>query len=482
MSYIRNRNKPRASVENVLGPTSYSSEPIQSFRNPPGSALSSYLKTFRANPQQSSYITQPPPQVPYVYNSYSIAPQVPMQYIQPPPRIPMQYIQPPRVPYSYTSPQEYQDTSYTLIAKPNRFVSTSKPPQVPRQPQVASYNTSYGIASKPPQVPQVYQVTQAPQVTQLSQAPQLTQAPQAPSTKSDTTPTYIYMSHGKDTLIPNPLSPGTFIPNRNETIPAGCTYETIAEAGRPADMKTTYVLSKIINNPESKPYLFKPLKYFNILTKLLKEKGIFGIIKVEKRKFHVSKEGDNYSETHCNFLLGFKEKKSNIASNEVWRVFKSGMYDISIPYNFIFPESWDESYLIGPDGVTEDVIRKIYGGSLFPTADEVIAKLKYYYSHTKKYTYTYLQLSVAVYAVLKDDKKYETQKQLFEWFPGHHYNFSCRSFDDDKIVNNTTLKLVRNQSSRVCNRRRENCSLGRYNSIRRTRKGGKSIKKSLKCK
>lgn len=256
-------------------------------------------------------------------------------------------------------------------------------------------------------------------------------------------PIYVYLGHGREELIP---IPGTNRSTTNKThvVPEGCTYSTLSETGKHTLMGSIFAINSMFNHPGEKLYFYDPITNFTNITIKLKRK-------FNNTVFHVSDQGENYTNSYCDFLLGFPDDNGH-------RVYKSGIYDLSGrgPHPHL-SDGNEGKFTIPPEGADLDVVRAIYDGSIFPTADEVIALLQKRIilaeltgeSFAPNGKITYANLSRALYDLLLE-KGYTKQSDIFEKNllpPGNHYYNACRSFLDDTLIEPTTLTLLRHLSN-----------------------------------
>lgn len=264
-------------------------------------------------------------------------------------------------------------------------------------------------------------------------------------------PTYIYMGHGSDILLPNPNSPGKNMINTTKTVPEGCTYMTITETGENADIWQMFQLNKIANNPATKELLVHPVENYDELS--IKLTGIeydYYSNVLKEGKFHVKTSGQLYTNRQCSFLL-------DVTIGNTIRIYRSGLYDIESAINPPLPENPFPSFQVQPDNYLKvDTIKEIYKGSLFPTVTSVLDEIKKVLVtlDAEKGLDTYLsdryekgEVEIPFFKMAVNNLVTSiTQTNLFKLFPGNHYNFSCRSYGNKHQIHPEQLKVWRQLS------------------------------------
>jgi hypothetical protein len=116
------------------------------------------------------------------------------------------------------------------------------------------------------------------------------------------------------------------------------------------------------------------------------------------------------------------------------------------------PTLEDHATIIPPEGVTIEVIKNIYAGSIFPTPEDVVQKIKEitHMEHIEEKLFNVAlfdegTLSAAIHYLVTDIH----QSNLFKRYPGNHFNFACRSYDQRKSVKPEHLEQARLNSRRL---------------------------------
>ena len=131
---------------------------------------------------------------------------------------------------------------------------------------------------------------------------------------------------------------------------------------------------------------------------------------------------------------------------------------------------YDECVYITKDGFTilqkdgRNVIDHIFQDSVFPTSDRVTSELLQIFRkrHSDKKSdlndkyikknvrFTYKELEMAVWKSREietpEGKRHALQSDLFTMFPGNHFNFSCRNFNNEDNLNTARIKTLRRAS------------------------------------
>jgi hypothetical protein len=223
---------------------------------------------------------------------------------------------------------------------------------------------------------------------------------------------YTHLGHGSEVVA------GEALP-----VPAGCVYVTFTLCGEVS--RDSYRILKAFEDPAVSNLLHDPVKHLRRLT------DYFG----ESLHVHYPEAEDPTSRTYYdmkyNPLLGYTidgnptcfSKKSGLfrlGDNAVYRA-PGGMQarEVQIdsrPYTIDFP----------CDNISEDHLKYIYKGSLFPTLAQVHSETD---PMEKPITFSKLKKAMKAY-------KYR-QSWAFEKFPGVHYNFICRGHGrgEENIVN-----------------------------------------------
>jgi hypothetical protein len=214
---------------------------------------------------------------------------------------------------------------------------------------------------------------------------------------------YIYLGHGADVSLVN-----------NKSVPKGSTLSTIAEAGIAADLAASLNLCNITY--EHKDLLQDPVKNKRVLRDMFLGKNTQTGYKEElsRGRYHFKNEDSLYKDKFCDFFFKFGEE-DNIA------MFRSGFYEIidglELP-RLIEGSLFDSASINVPkDGyVRREDIERIYAGSLYPTAQQIIQELESY----DPIPFSIFQQAVRKVAIWN-------VSQLMDKYPGNHYYFVCRS-------------------------------------------------------
>ena len=257
-------------------------------------------------------------------------------------------------------------------------------------------------------------------------------------------PTYVYLGHASDLLIPHETEPSSWVPWRM-TIPAGCTYATISQSGETAKMASILNLNRLSSSPETKMMLMHPDVNYEDLSILTTGQDTNDEI-LQRGEYHFKTGGQPYTNRHTDFLLRFPLEGGSV------KVYRSGLYNIEEGINPPLPTLTDDITIIPPEGVTIEVIKNIYAGSLFPTPEDVAQKIKEM-MHMEDIAEKWFNLrlfnvgvlSEAIYQLVSNIN----QSELFQRYPGNHFNFACRSYDDGKNVKPEHLEQARLNSRRL---------------------------------
>ena len=250
-------------------------------------------------------------------------------------------------------------------------------------------------------------------------------------------PIYVYMGHASDLLVEDPEHPGSYKPDKTKNVPDGCTYSTISETGKTTTNAEVFTINKLFNNPVDRLLFYEPgLSVVNIHTRLKRMNPDI--------EFHVTDQGKSYTNSRFTFLSDFEMPNGSVI------LCKSGIYDISLPNPPHLPDSVIDLIDI-PDGkVKFDHIRKIYEGSIFPTAQDIISTLLGMRPELTDAHGVSVGVIELVINMLLKERGYKTQEELFKFLPpGNHYNIACRSFDKKKPVNEGVLAGARGISRHV---------------------------------
>ena len=247
---------------------------------------------------------------------------------------------------------------------------------------------------------------------------------------------YVYLGHGKDEPVLHKTNQGRWVLSRDTIVPLGNTYSSISESGFSVEMIPILNLNWLTRDVRTKDYFKDPSANHVIIDKLTRGYpldgqyfGHGGRTILHKAVYHFHNTGEPYINRKCDFLSSFPLKDSpNI------EVYRSGLYDVSKPINPPLPVyPGDDKYIFPPEGLPLDVIKKIYKDSIFPHADHIIEtiKSKGIVLHSGLVTYDILDDAVDTIVSNVD------QMILFKYFPGHHYNFSCRDYTKSVSKENT---------------------------------------------
>lgn len=256
--------------------------------------------------------------------------------------------------------------------------------------------------------------------------------------------TYIYLGHGMDLL--KGRTPDFRI------VPEGCTYSTITHTGISSNLGSVLNLNYI--SVSHLDLLLEPDKNYDRLSRLFtgeeNANNYMHKTKLEEGDYHLKLEKERYTNNHCSFLFNFLFDPDQT----LIQLYRSGLYNVEKPL-FPLPRLKNESYL-SPSysyivdtkiGMDIDLIPLIYKDSLFPTSDEIIREIK------KTNTETLIPYNVFSKAVSTITKNVNSA-ELMERFPGNHYNFPCRDFENDNHSFNNSI--VRKESINFQNRRYKN--------------------------
>jgi len=338
-------------------------------------------------------------------------------------------------------------------------------------------------------------------------------------------PTYVYFGHESDLVkkISRPDEPEKWNVSSIETVPEGCTYATISETGANVAVGLFFYIIKIATDPTTKHLLMEPKANFTrikelvtgrdhvILNTYLPKFGpsntttiykfrygfmdvndpIYAILyAIYNSTYHLKLPQYNYINRECSFLLNFANNDQTI------RIHRSGLYDIEQTIDPPLPTDFGRGSItttkpyINKKGHTYQVlalgdVKKIYKGSLFPTIDNILSKIKEIFDdidiNNDNYILPFTTLEIAVNKVVN----YKTQRDLLVMFPGNHFNFSCRGYGyKEQKLTSERIQQLRQQSIRQIYNESTSNRLNRFNSfsIPAYRKGRKnrSRKNSIK--
>lgn len=185
-------------------------------------------------------------------------------------------------------------------------------------------------------------------------------------------------------------------------VPDNCIYVTIAECGLSVNDsdRNLRIFNKMFS--ENNIYLSDPIKYYQPLQE------IFG----PNLHIHYSTSpvigSRSYMDSIYTCSLGWTDVdiKNKIPAKN-YLIHTSGLHKLG---------NFQRKILTGTifNDITTHDIETIYKDSLYPTYDDIIRKDAYNrpYKDFEHYIETYFTV---------------TQSDLFEYFPGIHYNFACRS-------------------------------------------------------
>ena len=354
-------------------------------------------------------------------------------------------------------------------------------------------------------------------------------------------PTYVYLGHGRDLTkkISGPGEPEKWNVSSIETVPEGCTYATISETGSNVTAFVYFYFLKVAGDPIKKQLLMKPKDNFYELKKLVtghdkdfldsyvisRNSGGYDKPTTETSKdiqkllnnlqkhslnhiynssYHFKLPGNRYINRHCNFLLYFK----NHDDTDTIRIHRSGLYDIEKTIDPPLPSKTEDiiintqpmidkegKVVILDNGNTIQIlkigdIKKIYKDSIFPTIDNILSVIKGISStvdiNNDNMPVPYIYLMIAVQKIVDEIN----QKEIFERFPGNHFNFSCRGYEgddgDDAKLTPARIRELRQESKRQIYKGTFMNRLKQFNPFRRktqvapvARKGRKNRTRKL---
>lgn len=292
-------------------------------------------------------------------------------------------------------------------------------------------------------------------------------------------PTYVYLAHGGECTVPS--NNGKRVPNRQKTIPEGCTLSTITESGIESNITDIARLVRMASVAETKWLMMEPVENYDALSvlfsgldneylvsipeykKLSKEAYFYGNTAMgPKIQYHLKTEGERYSERSFELLFHTGIDKDTVT------MYRSGIYDIE--RNDYPPLSTKISVSVSKEDADLPVsdFLNLYEGSVYPTQDEI--KYELFLLFGDKQMMSFWDIT---YVIMQFKKK---QSELLDEFPGNHYNFSCRSYNDENTVNKQSAKLARENSFRIIQSRarpRYNTKLSEYkthvNAIKKLR-------------
>jgi len=216
-----------------------------------------------------------------------------------------------------------------------------------------------------------------------------------------------------------------------EDVPPNCVYVTLAQCGETIKSNNAYrsVFEKLFR--ENDDLLKDPITNKAVLTHLF---GVTLHIKYPNAK---NPEMRKYVNSAYTCFLGFNEDGETFAK-------KSGLYSIGSNPSILIDESTkvnpgDIYYVLNNGEVTMKDVRFLYKDSLYPTPDDFISEETIV--HNENVSFSDFQKDVINTFVID-------QKTLFKYFPGVHYNFSCRS-DCRDHMNPSRAHLLRRETSRV---------------------------------
>ena len=197
-------------------------------------------------------------------------------------------------------------------------------------------------------------------------------------------------------------------------VPNNCVYVTMAECGLSINDtdKNVRTFEKMFS--ENNIYLSDPIKYFQILQE------IFGNnLHIHYPTSHVI-GSRYYMDTNYTCTLGWND--------ENYTIHTSGLHKLGNFHRNIFNGNISNN-------IPNNYIKTIYKDSLYPTYDNIISK------DLLDRSYENFENLVGIYFTV-------TQSDLFEYFPGVHYNFACRSpCIKDNITSLTSLTIRRQNSN-----------------------------------
>jgi hypothetical protein len=216
-----------------------------------------------------------------------------------------------------------------------------------------------------------------------------------------------------------------------EDVPPNCVYVTLAQCGEKIDSNNAYrsVFEKLFR--ENDDLLKDPVKNKAVLTHLF---GVTLHIKYPNAK---DPEMRKYVNSAYTCFLGFNDDGKTFAK-------KSGLYSIGSNPSILFDESTqvnpgDIYYVLNNGEVTMKNVRFLYEDSLYPTPNDFISQEK----RVQYESVPFSEFHKDVTNTFSID-----QKTLFKYFPGVHYNFSCRS-DCRDAKNPSEAHILRRENSKV---------------------------------
>ena len=250
-------------------------------------------------------------------------------------------------------------------------------------------------------------------------------------------PTYIYMGHGADLLMPKYNDETTWVATNENEVPSNCTYSTISESGDPANLGMMLHLNSLVINPEYKAMLLNPKDHYDGLSILTTgQEGRDPLL--HRGVFHFKKEKDKYINRNCDFVLSFPDP---INGGHI--IFRSGLYNIANPIMRPLPFDPGNKYHIYDEEIHRDFIAEIYKDSIFPTAIDVINECNKLSGIEGVIRYDMFKLAVSNLVSSFN------QSELFTRFPGNHFNFSCRNYDRTHPIRAENKQLARQLSANI---------------------------------
>ena len=285
-------------------------------------------------------------------------------------------------------------------------------------------------------------------------------------------PNYIYMGHGYDKLIKNSETHENDFDYQD--VPSGCNYLTIIKTAMTGDLRSVLNLIKINSTEKGRQYLDDPILYYDELSTLVADyrNGNYPHPIFSLNDLHLKVEGDKFINNTCDFLFIF-------GNGPIKQLYKSGLYNMSTAYNIDLelPLEIQSKFDIDTrEGIDFHTISLVYKHSVFPTAKDIISEIKrvlknptrsnkvtsknsaYVRSNKNKmlpnsnfnlnYTKIPYDLFVSAVKTVVDDM---TGFSLMKKYPGNHYNFVCRSYENPLNMQLEKILLHRRESNNFAN-------------------------------
>ena len=267
---------------------------------------------------------------------------------------------------------------------------------------------------------------------------------------------FIYLGHGVELVSDT----GDLL---MKEVPPKCTLSTIAESGVGSDLRS---ILNLCNVAEEHPEMLQdPYEHRNALNRkftgrLYDNKFQHKEVLV-KGAFHITLPGKQFTEKYCDFLQVYPNPGK---PNEVI-IFRSGLYDLSkiteplprLTGGNIYDTS---SYTIDKtNGVTKELVERVYQDSIYPRANDIckiIICLTEYSERPLKETYYDKSIHFDT-IVMKEPIPYNiftravriasafNLHELMTRLQGHHFFFSCRTYQKD-ILRFNQVQAIRGHS------------------------------------